>query len=68
VESLGCGRWLRADKLLADTLQGILGERQDLREPAVSPLVEIASRLDRVDAPAVAAAEIEKLMREKVSP
>jgi UDP:flavonoid glycosyltransferase YjiC (YdhE family) len=68
VEALGCGRWLRTDKLLVDALQSILGERHDVRERAVSPLIEIASRLDGVDAPVIAAAEIEKLMREKVSP
>jgi uncharacterized protein (TIGR00661 family) len=68
VESLGCGRWLRADKLLADTLQSILDERRDADRPEVSPLAEIASRLSGIDAAAVAAAEIEKLMHEKVSP
>ena len=62
VETLGCGRWLRRDKLLAATLQSILGERHDVGERAVSPLIEIASRLHGVDAPAVAATEIEKLV------
>ncbi len=62
VETLGCGRWLRRDKLLAATLQSILGERHDVGERAVSPLIEIASRLRGVDGPAVAAAEIEKLI------
>ncbi len=68
VESLGCGRWLRADKLLADTLQSILDERRDAAGPMVSTLAEIASRLKGIDAPAVAAAEIEKLMHKTASP
>ncbi len=42
VESLGCGRWLRTDKLLADTLRSILDERRDMCEPTDSPTAEIA--------------------------
>lgn len=67
VESLGCGQWLRTDKLLAEALQSILGECADAGGRTVSPLAEIALRLSGIDAPAVAAAEIEKLMHDKVS-
>lgn len=64
VESLGCGVWLRSDRLLADTLQRVL--RWHVADPQMSSLREIAMRLHGTDATAHAAAEIEKLMHERL--
>jgi rhamnosyltransferase subunit B len=73
VEKLGCGRWLRRDKYLAATLRCILEPPSSLDSPrAASPAsvqrTEIAHRLQDADGPALAAAEIEKLMHDRLSP
>jgi UDP:flavonoid glycosyltransferase YjiC (YdhE family) len=60
VESLRCGRWLRREKDLAETLAAALRDHAD----DDSPLLEVSHRLNGTDAPATAAREVEKVFEQ----
>jgi rhamnosyltransferase subunit B len=60
VERFGCGRWLRRDKDLAETLRAVLEDQSADN----SALKQASQRLNEIDAPAVAAMEVEKVFEQ----
>ena len=60
VEKLGCGRWLRRDRHLADTLQAVL----DDQSTDDSALKEAAQKLIGSDEPTAAAREIQRVFEQ----
>ncbi len=63
IERLGCGRWLKSDKYLLETLRSILND-DSIAFASASSRAEIAKRMEGIDAVGAAASEVEKIMQE----